>query len=96
VRLLSPSNPEGPVIETFQNRSVECQELPCHSAPSAYFVLPASRTNWWSRPGQQALEALPLAEHTAQRRSELQALRQRLAARVSGPEQMQQPKTRSW
>jgi len=44
----------------------------------------------WSQPGQRALQALPLAEHTAQRRSELQALQQRLAVRVTALDQQVQ------
>jgi len=44
----------------------------------------------WSQPGQQALQALPLAEHAAQRRSELQTLQQRLAARVTALDQQVQ------
>lgn len=48
----------------------------------------------WSQSGQQALEALPLAEHTAQRRRELQALQQRLAARVTVLDQQVQQQAR--
>jgi transposase len=48
----------------------------------------------WSQAGQQELHELPLREHTAQRRDELQQLQQRLAVRVAALDQQLQQQAR--